>query len=344
MPDSMTRCDSLRLFLSGATADAGAQADPNLSLGNFRSATEIPGMSFSIAAAVAGVTVGYVSHGNGPGTGTLTAVDATSLSWTPPGGTAGAAVTIANGETKLLEGAAAAGSFVRVSRTSATALTGTATLTVADTFNNLIGFDNVTSAEAGAGDTEYRCLFVRNVSATEISALKIWLATLGTQRVSNTGQLGGSGAGTISTSDSFADWPASGFCRISSSVGVLKEIVYYASRTGTALSVPTGGRALLGTPAATGAGTDFVDATTNLSIASEVPAQQPAGSVQTIANEGAAPTGRTFVTAITPVAGLDLGTLAAGNKVAVWLRRTVVAGQTSAASVLQSVRFSFDAA
>jgi hypothetical protein len=97
----------------------------------------------------------YVAGANGSGAGSLAATGTDTLAWTPPGGTQGASVTILNGETKTLEGGGAAGpnKYLRVTRTSAAALTGTATVTLADVFGNEFGLDNVSSAEAAAGTT-----------------------------------------------------------------------------------------------------------------------------------------------------------------------------------------------
>src|SRR5688572_24900429 len=122
MPDAMTRADALRLYLSGAASDGGAQADPNAALGNYRSSTEVEVLAATITSPIANVTVDYVAGANGTGSGSLAATGADTLAWTPPGGTQGTAVTILNGETKILEGgSSAANKFIRVTRTSATA-------------------------------------------------------------------------------------------------------------------------------------------------------------------------------------------------------------------------------
>ena len=46
--------------------------------------------------------------------------------------------------------------------------------------------------------------------------------------------LSGSGAGTITTAGSLADWPDEGWVQVRNSGGTLKEVVYYTSRSGTA--------------------------------------------------------------------------------------------------------------
>lgn len=348
MADENTRADAVRAYLSGAGVDGGAQADPNAALGNFRSSSEVVSLDFVVSGPIANVTVGFLSGANGPGSGVLAATGADALAWTPPGGTPGPAVTILNGETKVLEGGGGTGAdrFIRVSRTSAVALSGAATLTLSDRFNNLPGFDNVSSAEALAGDGEYRALILKNGSAGSVTLLRVFVRTLGTRRTSNTSQLPLAGAGTIGTSGSFADWPSAGFAHVKTSGGVIREVVYYESRTDTVLTVPTAGRAMLGTTAAAGAATDTVDAVPGVRIALEAPSSQPAGSVQTIANEGTSPTGRTWKLGLAGDGAadqVDIGTLTAGQIQGLWVHRQVPAGMKAAGSVLQSVGLSFDA-
>ena len=346
MPDQNTRADSLRAYLTGAAADGGAQADHNAALGNFRSSTEVAVLGTVIASPIANVTVLYVAGSNGTGDGFLAATGTDTLAWTPPGGTQGPAVTILNGETKILEGGGTGGAnkYVRVTRTTAAALSGTATVTLAEVLNNVYGFDNVSSAEASAGDNEYRCVCVKNGSTVTVAGLKVSIATLGTQRISDGGQLGASGAGTITTTGSFADWPSSGWCHVKTNAGATREIVYYSSRTNTQLTVPAAGRAQLGTTAAAGASTDSLDAVPGMRIAHQAPSSQPSGNVQTIANENTAPTGVTWNTGVTAATGLQIGDLAAGNIAFVWMHRAIPAGAVAEATVKRMLNFDFDAA
>ena len=213
MPDEKTRGDSVRLYLTGAASDGGAQTNPDQSLGKYRSSTELELLGITVTNPISNVTVIMASGMNGIGDGTLTATDDDNLKWTPPGETQGDAVTIANGETKLLEGGGDDGhkKSLRVSRTSADALSGTATVALADVFNDVVGFDNISTSEASAGDTEYRCICLKNVASAKVEAIKSYVGTLGPQRVSGATQLPASGAGAIEVSvDDFADWDAVG--------------------------------------------------------------------------------------------------------------------------------------
>ena len=74
----------------------------------------------------------------------------------------------------------------------------------------------------------------------------------------DTTQLPASGAGTIETTGSFADWDADGFAERTDVYGNRQEFIYYASRTATVLTVASGGRAQWGSTASAGAATDTV--------------------------------------------------------------------------------------
>lgn len=342
MPEVMTRADSLRRYLTGAASDGGAQSNPDASFGNYRSSTQLVEMDHVVTSPISDITVDFVSANNGTGAGTLTASGSDELKWTPPGASQGVGVTIANGETKVLEGGGAPEKFIIVSRTSATALTGAATVTISQAFNKL--YDDVASTEQTSGDDEYRCEMHKNGSASQITNLKVWIGTLGTDQTSDNGQLGASGLGTIVTSGSFSDWPSSGFVAIYNGSS-LREIAYYTGITGgNTLNIPAAGRGALGTSAAAGAATDTVKAVPGIRIAKEDPSAQPSGFVQTIADESTAPTSVSWVTPHTAATGINVGTLAAGNIYGLWIHREVIAGATSESEVVNRIMTSYDAA
>jgi hypothetical protein len=340
MPELTTHADSLRMFLTGAGSDGGSQSSDALSLGNYRSSTELVSLGQVITSPISNVTVDFVGYENGTGAGTLTAIDANTLAWTPPGGSQGAGVAIANGESKLLEGANV-NQFIRVTRTSATGLTGTATVTLSNVFNNLIGFPNVSSAGATSGGNNYLAGCIKNVASTTVGGVSAFIGTLGTQQLTNTAQLGASGSGTPTTSGSFSDWPLTGFALIKTSGGTERELVYYSSRTSTVLTVPAAGRGLLGTTAAAGASTDTIDAVPGIRIGKEAPSSSHA---QTIANIATSPSGITWNRGITAASGLSIGDMAPGDLYFLWLHRLVVAGEIATPSALQKIKLNFDAA
>ena len=182
-------------------------------------------------------------------------------------------------------------------------------------------------------------------SSVTVGSLKAYLATLGTQRTSDSAQLGAAGSGTITTTGSFSDWTETGFCRITQSGGTLREIVYYSSRTATSLTVPAAGRGLLGTSAGAGGATDLLDAVPGIRIGKEAPTgSSTAGNAHTIANENTAPTGITWNTGITSASGVDIGNLAAGAIYFLWIHRAITVGHIAAPSLLNHLKFAFDAA
>jgi len=113
-------------------------------------------------------------------------------------------------------------------------------------------FDNVSSAEGAAGDTEYRCVYVLNNHGTlTLENAKVWIQT--------------------------------------------------------------------NTPSA--------DTTVDIGLAAE----GANATAAAVANENTAPTSVTFSAAANEGAALSLGNLAAGQRYAVWIRRTVTAGAAAAA-------------
>lgn len=342
MPEENTRADSLGRFLTGATTHSGTQTDPDASIGNHQSSTRIVETTVNVVNPISDISVDRVSADNGAGAGSLTATATDAVAWTPPGGSQGTAVTIANGETKLVEGSGDPTKFIVVTRNSATSLTGTATVNITIPVNAL--FDDKTSAEASAGDIDYRCECVENLSASQMTNTKVWIGTLGTQRTTDTTQLPASGAGTIETTGSFSDWPTEGFAAVKDSGGTLREAVYYTSRTPTVLTVPAAGRAMLGSSAAAGTATDTVDAVPGIAIALDAPTAQPSGNFEAPADEATPPTGPTFSTPYTETDALSIGTLNANEIYGVWYERQFPASSTSTPSADAFLKYKFDAA
>jgi len=123
-------------------------------------------------------------------------------------------------------------------------------------------FDTVSNAEALAGDTNYRCVYVTNNGATTASAVVIWIQ-----------------ANTPSAT--------------------------------TAITIALDGSGLN-------------------------------GEAETEVNETTAPTGESFVAAASQGAGLSIGTLASGDKYAVWIKRVVDANTAGSASDTFTLRTSYD--
>lgn len=163
----------IKLYLSGAAShDATIPTDSNLSLGGFKTTNEIFNKKTATPSGspIAGVTVNFASVANSNAAGTLTfTLSTNSLQWTPPGGSIGAAVAFTANGTKIIYGSDAS-MFIEVTVVYASlpGANDTDTITIsenASTKNNI--FDNVSSAEASSGDTEYRAIYVKNTHATE---------------------------------------------------------------------------------------------------------------------------------------------------------------------------------
>ena len=106
----------------------------------------------------------------------LTADSAGTLRWTPPGGTQGVSVAIANGETKQLPGGNAS-AYLIVTRSTAADLRGTETIVIVDAYKSVAAGGDFSSAQAITGDENYRGLFFENVSAVSVTGLTVWLDT-----------------------------------------------------------------------------------------------------------------------------------------------------------------------
>ncbi|HPD15815.1 MAG TPA: hypothetical protein PLE19_12745 [Planctomycetota bacterium] len=341
MADQYTGADAIRVFLTGAASDGGAQSDPAASLGKYRSSTRLDSLGVSVVSGPANITVEFASAENGPGEGEMDTKSVNSLSWTAPGDTEGAEVTIANGETKLLP-SNDPNKFLIVTRTSAADLANTATITLTDVMNNL--WDNVSDAERTAGDVEIRCVCFKNVSSSEIKSLKAWLGTIGTAAAVDASGYAASGAVTVTSkvAAGFADWDDAGFVHNDDT----NEVMYFTKTDSSNLAVAAGGRDVWGDGAAAGLEDHVIRQVPQWRIGKEAPSGQPNGSfTDASAGEGEA----SPVTCYHPVSAGDaavvnIGDLAAGYIYALWVERKIVAGAAADPSVLDVFQFSFESA
>lgn len=345
MPALYAHADSLREYLTGAGSDGGAQSDPNLSLGNYRSSTEAVSLGILLINALTNVTVLYAGGANPPGPGTLTALDANTLVWQPHGasGPGPAASFSGMGVYGVVEAAGAPGQYLRVQVT--TPLTpGVCTVVLSTLMDNCFGLDDISIAEAAAGESAYRASMIRNESSGTVLNLQRCLSLLGTAQVSDSDHLGGSGSGMINTSGSFGDWPETGWCQVRSSGGALKEVVYYSAKTNTQLTVSSVGRGLLGTSPTAGLSTDTVSPTPGVAIGVDPLGIQNFGmAIQTVANENTAPVGVTWNLELTAALGLQIGDMAVNKEVGVWIWRQVPAGILATPSMLTKFQSFFSA-
>lgn len=343
MAEEKTGIDALRIYHTSAHARGGTQNDAGACLGGKRAGTELKrlGCIVSEAEHIPAIIIEDASGANGEGEGEVRATDTNTLAYIAPSGTQGTAVAIAAGETKLLIDTDT-DKAVRVTWDSdftADIVGGHSVITLVHPFGTALGMDNVTDAEGTAGLNTYRGLMLRNDGATDITLLKVGIKTLGTQRTTDTTQLGAAGAGTIVTTGSFADWPATGWGHIKDSGGSIREIIYYNSRTDTTLTVTANGRARLGTAAGAGAATDTIDAVPGIRLAGET--EDANGDIQTIANESTAPAAVSWDSGITAADGVSIDTLASGVNHGLWIHREIPATAAGAAILENAIEITF---
>lgn len=329
--------DALRFYLSGAASDGGAQTSFADSLGGYRSSTEADRVGRLILSLPTSIDVLQASRANGVGAaGSIMTVGPDRVRYAAPGGSAGPAQTISNGQTRTLVDGADSSKWIRVERTSAAAIAGAGVVEFAPQRNNLFGFADADDAEHTAGSSRYRGLYV--LARHAVAALKFWVKPLAASAVSSAAQLGGAGAGSVGfAADAVASWPRRGWAAIFDG-GSLREIVFYSSRTLATLTVPAYGRSRLGSSAAAGANTDVVYPVPPIAIAWEAAV---AGAIQTIADDETEPTGLSWSTGISAATGVAVGDLAAGAGGGLWIWRELPAGVEADAHYAVQIGSSF---
>jgi hypothetical protein len=342
--DEYTRGDAVRIYLTGASTDGGAQADPDLSLGNHRSSTEIQQLAWRPYSMIPGIRIEQVSGATGEGDVRMQATGASALRMASPSGTVGSSISIANGETKVLQSGANSPAWCRVLRTSATDLTGDMSMLLAQWTNNVFGMGDLTNAQRAAGVDRCRCVCLKNESAYPVVLLYAWIDSYTSAEVTDTDHLPASGAGSLQTGAYYDLWDLTGYARIQQADGTLREIVYYTmdERDKSALVVAAGHRGLLGTVASEGAVNDTVRQVPGLRIAWEAPTGDHA---TTSANENdfSGISGLSWSSAITEATGLSLATLAAGGLYYLWFWLSVPAAAQGHWGLRNQVRLSWGA-
>lgn len=321
--------DSLALYLSGAASDGGAQTDPHVSLGGYRSATEATRVGILTQSPIQTLTILAASRENG-GSGQIGSIQADGLAgarYTAPGNggtpTPGPNVVLdVAGVPRTLPDGHDPSKWVRVQRSAVgVPLIGVTALEFHDQFGNLFALRDAANAESSGGGNRYRACIIRAREA--IRSLRAAIGTLGPQAVSSAGRLpAGSTTGTIVCPDyALESWPTKGWARIETAGGTLREIVYYLQRGHNSLFVLSLGRGRLGTTPSQGAFDDVIFPVPGLRIGWEGASPAHNGPVQAIASESTAPAGITWSTAITLGAGVAIGDLATERQGALWIHR-----------------------
>ena len=344
-------CDSLRIYHSGASSAGAAQTVESDCLGGYISSTEVKTYDISVANAIANVSILMASGSLPAGNVTKVICTATDTVKLQVNGVDGSTVTLADGNTVQINmnNVGSPEHFVRLSR-SGTMATGTATLTLSTRVNNVYAGQDIDSTDAGTGIDQYRMIALKNETAAPITNLRIWLPKLGTQLISAVAQLGSSGSGTIQVTGgtNLNDWPATGWCRIEQSTGALREVVYYSSRTSTVLTVPSTGRARLGTTAAAGASTDKIFPIPGMRIALDADGVDAASHLyDVIADENTEP----VIDGDWACGGDDddtlgnallIDTIASGSVVPIWIHKEIPEGAKATTTSYNGIVYCFD--
>lgn len=323
----MADLSNIKIYLSGGAS----QTNPYASLGGAISSTSIDSQTATLATAISGVTV-EDARGNTVGTGTLTFTSLTStLIWTPPSGSSGTAVDVSADGTYEIQGGNNGGSvIVTVVASSLPNTNVSSSTTIANIANNL--WDNVSKDESEDGDTEYRCLYIKNTGADKARAFKLWISanTPGQDVVEiQVDPAGISGTATQPTKTiTGATWAANVTTFTVTAHGY--KAGDYVLVEGMNPSAYNGVYAIIAVP------------TANTFTVSDTPDPGAFVSGGTATCETTAPSGVTFnVNPVSEATAISVGDLLQNEYQAVWLKRTVPAGVTAAtASNTLRLRFS----
>ena len=168
----MSSAADLKFILSGGAANT----DPAAALGGAISTAGgwVILSQSATSSTIAGVTYNDAA-GNAVGNGTVTyTTSGTTLQWSAPGGSSGPVVNIGvTGDYTIYSADGLA--HIKISSVSGS-LGGNATqtVTIANQTNKL--FDDVPVVESSVGDTEYRCMYIKNMHASEtMASILLWI-------------------------------------------------------------------------------------------------------------------------------------------------------------------------
>lgn len=156
------------LDLEKRYSGGAANQDPNLSLGGVMSTDANGIVDEQVASGITNITGVTVvgCGGNNDGNGTLTWDDAAeTMQWTAPGDTIGLAVSVTSDGNYVMYSATKGYIALSVTYASLPVSNQSDTVNVSTTANTL--WDNITKAESFNGDTEYRCIYLKNNHATD---------------------------------------------------------------------------------------------------------------------------------------------------------------------------------
>lgn len=166
-------------YLEYRLSGGASNTDPTLSLGGLMSTHangQIVGRTTTGLSNVTGVTI-LDAPNSAIGAGTLAyTASGTTATWAGNGASAGTAVNIGADGRYILQDSAGGRLHISVLSGSLPVGNQTDTITVAAKANGL--FDNISGSESLAGDTEYRCFYVKNAHPTDaFYDVKLYIGT-----------------------------------------------------------------------------------------------------------------------------------------------------------------------
>ena len=171
--------DALRCFLSGESAD---NTDPDLSLGGFKTSTEVNPLVFMVrghpGGGIRGLTIDSVAGLCEPGNAVLKVAGPNELVFNAPCGATGKKETIAVGETRLVH-ARDRSKWARVTRSGPPAVLRagqSASLSLRESVSNVISGGVLTSPMYW----RFRCIVLYNVGDRPISNIRAWAQPVAT--------------------------------------------------------------------------------------------------------------------------------------------------------------------
>ena len=318
---------NLAMYISGGATNTNAAK----SLGGPLSSQRVLSQTATAPTTITGVTIDDAA-GNAVGIGTLTytySATAPTLAWTPPSSSIGTSVNVAASGVYALQGASNGGLLlVTVVAGSLPGSNQTNSITIANQVLKI--FDDVSKAESLAGDSEYRCLFIKNTHATDTMIdVRLWrhtdtpgqdVITLELDpAVVGDGSSTGVPSGCLEASKTIttATWSGGTATYTSTAHGyAIGDLVKVAGITPSGYNITAG----LVTAAAAN--------TFGMLVAGDPGAYSSGGTAQRY-SEGTAPTGVTFSSvAVSEASSLVVGDLAPAQVKAFWAKRVVPASST----------------
>ena len=170
--DAYTEFDSLGMFLSGGSNNI----NPSDSLGGKISVKEVRGLSPIWNVPVQALAIENATVENEEGEASITVFNDTAQ-YTPPDGLAGTAVSIAEGERKIVQGSDS-NKALRIYRESGKAFdNGVATFKLVNVLNGVISMSNVEDDVRQSGGIHYRALFLK--AFADVADVQFRISTTG---------------------------------------------------------------------------------------------------------------------------------------------------------------------